>query len=219
MQVYGRGLRRRLPTMLDGDQRRIRLVYSLMLSLPGTPTPFYAEEDRDGREPRPTGANGGAHTDAMATRRARRVLDHAHRRSAVPTVPGRSILPRRRQRRPATQGPRLSAVLCAPTHSRLSGMPRAGWGAVTILDQQVRSVLAHRCDWSGSTVLLCHNLGSAAKTVRLTLDDQPKGVRWAELFHAAEDVTVGEGGTVEVKLEAYAARWYRLVTDLDTALI
>jgi len=32
-------------------------------------------------------------------------------------------------------------------------------------------------------------------------------------------VTVGEGGTVEVKLEAYAARWYRLVTDLDTALI
>ena len=44
MQVYGRGLRRRLPTMLDGDQRRIRLVYSLMLSLPGTPTLFYGEE-------------------------------------------------------------------------------------------------------------------------------------------------------------------------------
>jgi hypothetical protein len=32
-------------------------------------------------------------------------------------------------------------------------------------------------------------------------------------------VTVGEGGAIEVKLEAYAARWFRLVTDQDTALI
>ena len=30
--------------MLDGDQRRIRLVYSLMFSLPGTPVLFYGEE-------------------------------------------------------------------------------------------------------------------------------------------------------------------------------
>ena len=33
MQLYGRGLRRRLPTMLAGDQARIRLVYSLAFSL------------------------------------------------------------------------------------------------------------------------------------------------------------------------------------------
>ena len=44
MQVYGRGLRRRLPPMLDNDGRRIRLVYSLMVFLPGTPTLFYGEE-------------------------------------------------------------------------------------------------------------------------------------------------------------------------------
>ena len=44
MQLYGRGLRRRLPTMLDGDQRRIRLAYSLAFSLPGTPVLFYGEE-------------------------------------------------------------------------------------------------------------------------------------------------------------------------------
>ena len=56
MQVYGRGLRRRLPPMLDNDPARIRLVYSLMMSLPGTPTLFYGEEigmgenlDLDGR--------------------------------------------------------------------------------------------------------------------------------------------------------------------------
>ena len=44
LQLYGRGLRRRLPTMLDGDQRRIRMVYSLAFSLPGTPVLFYGEE-------------------------------------------------------------------------------------------------------------------------------------------------------------------------------
>ena len=56
MQLFGRGLRRRLPPMLDGDQDRIRMVYSLLFSLPGTPVLFYGEEigmgenlDVDGR--------------------------------------------------------------------------------------------------------------------------------------------------------------------------
>ena len=44
MQLYGRGIRRRLPPMLDGDQRRIRMVYSLLFALPGTPVLFYGEE-------------------------------------------------------------------------------------------------------------------------------------------------------------------------------
>ncbi len=56
MQVFDRGLKRRLPTMLGGDPRRIRMAYSLMFSLPGTPTLYYGEEigmgedlDADGR--------------------------------------------------------------------------------------------------------------------------------------------------------------------------
>jgi len=44
MQLYGRGLRRRLPSMLGGDQRRMRMAYSLAFSLPGTPVLFYGEE-------------------------------------------------------------------------------------------------------------------------------------------------------------------------------
>jgi len=43
-RIYGRGLRRRLPSMVDGDERRARLAYSLMFSLPGTPILFYGEE-------------------------------------------------------------------------------------------------------------------------------------------------------------------------------
>src|SRR5690606_23803754 len=44
MQLFARGLRRRLPTMLDGDMARIRMVYSLAFSLPGAPVLFYGEE-------------------------------------------------------------------------------------------------------------------------------------------------------------------------------
>ena len=44
MQLYGRGLRRSLPSMLGGDDRRMRMVYSLAFSLPGTPVLFYGEE-------------------------------------------------------------------------------------------------------------------------------------------------------------------------------
>ena len=44
MQLYGRGLRRRLPSMLGGDERRMRMAYSLAFSLPGTPVLFYGEE-------------------------------------------------------------------------------------------------------------------------------------------------------------------------------
>ena len=44
MWVYGRGPRRRLPPMLGGDAARVRMAYSLMLSLPGTPVIRYGEE-------------------------------------------------------------------------------------------------------------------------------------------------------------------------------
>jgi maltose alpha-D-glucosyltransferase / alpha-amylase len=43
MQLYGRGVRRRLAPML-GDRRRLELAYSLLLSLPGTPVLRYGEE-------------------------------------------------------------------------------------------------------------------------------------------------------------------------------
>ena len=44
MQLYGRGIRRRLAPMLQGDRRRIELAYSLMFTLPGTPVVRYGDE-------------------------------------------------------------------------------------------------------------------------------------------------------------------------------
>ncbi len=44
MQVYRRGLRRRLAPMLGGDPKWIRLANSVLFSLPGAPMVFYGEE-------------------------------------------------------------------------------------------------------------------------------------------------------------------------------
>src|SRR5206468_9286778 len=44
MQLYDRGIRRRLATMLDGDRRRLELAYSLLFTLPGTPVIRYGDE-------------------------------------------------------------------------------------------------------------------------------------------------------------------------------
>jgi maltose alpha-D-glucosyltransferase/alpha-amylase len=44
MQLYDRGIRRRLATMLNGDRRRLELAYSLMFTLPGTPVIRYGDE-------------------------------------------------------------------------------------------------------------------------------------------------------------------------------
>src|SRR6185437_7704638 len=44
MQLYGRGIRRRLSPMLQGDRRRLELLNSLLFTLPGTPVIRYGEE-------------------------------------------------------------------------------------------------------------------------------------------------------------------------------
>ncbi len=52
MQVYGRGIVRRLAPMLDGDLARIKMAYSLLFSLPGAPMMFYGEEIGMGEQPK-----------------------------------------------------------------------------------------------------------------------------------------------------------------------
>ncbi len=44
MQIYGRGIRRRLAPMLGGDQQRIKSAFSLLLAMPGTPMLVYGDE-------------------------------------------------------------------------------------------------------------------------------------------------------------------------------
>jgi maltose alpha-D-glucosyltransferase/alpha-amylase len=44
MQLYDRGIRRRLAPMLQNNRKKIELAYSILLSLPGTPSLRYGDE-------------------------------------------------------------------------------------------------------------------------------------------------------------------------------
>ncbi len=44
MQLFGRGIRRRLAPMLGGDRARLELAFSLLLTLPGTPVLYQGDE-------------------------------------------------------------------------------------------------------------------------------------------------------------------------------
>ena len=77
MQLYDRGIRRRLAPMLDNDRRRIELAFSLLFTLPGTPMLQYGDEIGMGDDLSLPGARVRAHADAVVGREARRVLDRA----------------------------------------------------------------------------------------------------------------------------------------------
>jgi trehalose synthase len=209
MQVYGRGLRRRLPPMLDGDPRRIRMVYSLLFSLPGTPVLFYGEEigmgenlEAEGRLAVRTpmqwtsGLNGGFST-ADPDRLPGPVVDGGFAPRFV------NVADQRRD--PESL---LSFVTLLIRRYRES--PELGWGAFTVLEQPHPEVLAHLCSWDDGALVAVHNLGPEPRSVPLVLEGCDSGHRLVDLLCDGEQPVDGDGGA-ELALEGYGYRWLRVV--------
>jgi trehalose synthase len=207
MQIYGRGLKRRLPTMMDGDPRRIRMVYSLLFSLPGTPTLYYGEEigmgedlAAEGRMAVRTpmqwspGPNGG-----FSTAPPRRLIQRP-----VPDAYGPEHVNVSDQKRdPDSLWSFVRALI-----QTYRNCPELGWGDFRVLKQPHREVLAHECTWQGSSIVAVHNLSSQPVTTELELEtDEAGGLD--DLF-AHESIQTGRRGTVEMTLEGFGHRWLRV---------
>ncbi|MCU1628445.1 MAG: trehalose synthase [Pseudonocardia sp.] len=183
MQLYGRGLRlrRRLPSMLDGDERRIRMVYSLLFALPGTPVLFYGEEI------------GMVEDLSLPGRFAvRSDMDWAAAREQT--------------REP---GALLSWVRLLVDSYR--ACPELAWGSYTVPDPGpgARPVLAHRCDADGSTVVALHNLADAEVRAAPVLAGPPGAELVDVLDPAAKPVRLDEEGRAALVLAPYGCRWLR----------
>jgi trehalose synthase len=202
-QLYGRGLRRRLPTMLGGDPDRIRLAYSIAFSLPGTPVLFYGEEigmaenlDLEGR---------------MSVRAPMQWAPERHEGFTTADEPFRPLAEdpgdvnvARQRRDPHSLLNWIERII-----RRRKECPELGWGACTLLDTGEPSVLAHRSDWAGSTIVAAHNLAERPASCELVLDDAgPDAVLVDLLDH--DERSIGDDGRVSVQLGRYGARWYRL---------
>jgi trehalose synthase len=204
MQLYDRGLRRRLPSMLEGDQRRIRMVYSLLFSLPGTPVLFYGEEigmaenlKAEGRLAVRTpmqwdaGPNGGFSTAPAKT-------------LPGPVVEG-EFGPKHVNVDAQHRDPNSLLSWIRLLVERYRDCPELAWGKFQVLKTDEPAVLAHRCDDDG-TIVAVHNFGDTEVTITLPLKD----------FSVAEDqlvdgkVKIPKSGNVKIPLEPYGCRWFRV---------
>lgn len=224
MQVYGRGLVRRLPTMLDGDPRRMRMAYSLMFSLPGTPVLFYGEEigmgenlSAGGRQAVRTpmqwsgDQRNGGFSDAAPSRLPNPVVEGAYGPQFVNVVD---------QRRDDDS---LLAFLRLLVR-RYRECPELGWSHVEVLDQPHRPVLAHLARWDDGVLVGLHNLGEEGLAVPLELPaDLRRGGSWeghelVDLLQTARTPLDGRG-RAELTLDAYGYRWLRLTRPGDRRLL
>jgi trehalose synthase len=218
MQLYGRGLRRRLPTMLGGDPRRIRMVYSLLFSLPGTPVLYYGEEIG-------MGENLSA-DDRLAVRTP---MQWSSGESG-----GWSRAPRRKLVRQLTDGgygpehvnvadqrrdPESLLNFVQLLVRRYRESPELGWARdVDLLDQPHPSVLAHRSTWGDGSTITLHNLSDQPVMVPLRLGDCDDTVALVDLLRDGS-TPVGQDGRVEVELPGFGYRWLRVVREGDRRLL
>jgi hypothetical protein len=71
-------------------------------------------------------------------------------------------------------------------------------------------VFAHRKDWEGTTVVLVHNLASEPRSVRIDVDTPPGHNQVVDLLDQGRAVTAMDEGCLELKLEGYGFRWFRV---------
>jgi trehalose synthase len=145
MQLYGHGIRRRLAPMLGNDPDRLRLAWSLLFSLPGTPVVLWGDEVGLGED-----------------------LKIEDRYAVRVPMDWDAVAEQRRDR------DSLLVWLQRLIRCRRE-TPEFGWGVSTLLETHAPSLFAHRCDWEGATVVAVHNLGQQDAEAVLELGEDVTG--------------------------------------------
>jgi maltose alpha-D-glucosyltransferase/alpha-amylase len=205
-QLYGRGIRRRLAPMLDGDQRRLRLAYSLQFTMPGTPVLRYGDEigmgedlglpERDAiRTPMQWDSTANA---GFSTATAERLIRPLVRDDGFGYARVNVVEQRRDPDSLLTWFQRMLDTLreCA----------EVGTGEHEVREVECPSVLVHQASTGQGSVLFVHNLGDRAVTVRLPALGYD-AEQLADLFH---DQDYGPANLRRLDVGGYGFRWIRL---------
>jgi maltose alpha-D-glucosyltransferase/alpha-amylase len=208
MQLYNRGIRRRLAPMLGGDRRRLELAYSLMCTLPGTPVIRYGDEI------------GMGDNLALPERNcARTPMQWSTEPYAGFTQSDKPCCP------VIDQGPYgFEHVNVAKQRRDPNSMlnwteriirmrkevPEIGWGDFKVIATRDPAVLAIRYDWRNNSVLFVHNLAEEPREVAFAVG-LPGDAGKLLINLLAEDHSHADArGRHRLLLEAYGYRWYRV---------
>jgi maltose alpha-D-glucosyltransferase / alpha-amylase len=207
MQLYGRGIRRRLATMLQGDRRRIELAYSLMMTLPGTPVIRYGDEIGMGDNLRLP--------ERQSTRTPMQWSTEPHGgftssdRSVCPAITGgpygfEHVNVAEQRRDPNSLLNWMERII-----RMRKEVPEIGWGDFTVLRSGTSEVLAIRYDWRNNSVVVVHNLSAIPREICLDVGlENPEGQRLVNLL-STDHSEADESGKHCFLLEPYGYRWYR----------
>jgi maltose alpha-D-glucosyltransferase/alpha-amylase len=215
MQLYKRGIRRRLAPMLQGDRRRIELAYSLMMTLPGTPVIRYGDE-----------IGMGDNLQLPERNCARTPMQWSTEPNAGFTKHRKAILPVIDKGPFAFEHVNVAAQRRDP-NSLLNWMeriirmrkevPEVGWGDFSFLLTRTPQVLAMRYDWRNNAVLFLHNLDSKPREVRFSFR-AGDGTPCLLVNLLSEEHSYPEKDARHcILFEAYGYRWFR-VGGLDNLL-
>ncbi|MFC4109193.1 alpha-amylase family protein [Micromonospora zhanjiangensis] len=168
MQLYGRGIRRRLAPMLGNDRRRIELAYSLQFSLRGTPVLRYGEEIGMGEDLSLPGRES-IRTPMQWSMKPNAGFSEADAGKLIrPVVEGGDFGYERVNVTLQRQDPGSLLSWFERMTRALREAPEIGSGTCTPIDQVLPpGVLAHRADGPTGTMVFLHNLSTKHATVDL----------------------------------------------------
>jgi len=213
MQLYDRGIRRRLAPMLGGNRKRIELAFSLLFSLPGTPMMQYGDEIGMGdnlrlpeRECARTPMQWTANVHGGFSR-ARRVV-----RPVIndPQYGYTKVNVAEQRRDPDSLLNWTERIIRTRKEC-----PEISWGNFAVLRSNAPEVLAIRYDWRNTSLVTLHNFSDRRQKVRLKIG-APRDEVLVEVFDGRH-TRAHNDGMHRIDLDAYAWRWYR-VGAADTTL-
>jgi maltose alpha-D-glucosyltransferase/alpha-amylase len=207
MQLYDRGIRRRLAPMLEGDRRRLELAYSLMCTLPGTPVIRYGDE-----------IGMGDDLDLPERNAARTPMQWSTEphggftKSDKPLSPVIDNGPYGYQHVNVAKQRRDPNSLLNWTERIIrmrKEVPEVGWGDFKVISARDPAVFIIRYDWRNNSVLFVHNLDEKPREISFVVGlDGEDGELLINLL-SEDHSRAGKNGKHTLLLEPYGYRWYR----------
>jgi len=205
MRVYDRGIRRRLAPMLNNDMQHLRMAYSLLFSLPGTPVIRYGEEIGMGDDLRlkerlavrtpmqwSDGKNGGFSTAAETFRPVIGFGDYDYTKLNVQNA----------EKDPESLLNFIKHLIRLREES--PSLVRGQW---KVLDSDSENVLIIQYSYDDETLIACHNFSDQAEEFSFA-SEAAKGT-FLELISNKETNFDRQKDKIQVQIEPYGHRWYK----------
>ena len=208
MQLYDRGIRRRLAPMLGGDRRRLELAYSLMCTLPGTPVFRYGDE-----------IGMGDNLDLPERNCARTPMQWSTEPHAGFTDSDKPCAPvidkgpygfehvnvAKQRRDPDSMMNWTERII-----RMRKEVPEIGWGDFKVIPARDPAVLIIRYDWRNNSVLFVHNLDAKPREIAFATGLPGEAGKLLVNLLSEDHSRTNKRGRHRLVLEPYGYRWYRI---------